>query len=72
MGRLACPAPSPVTCPSAANAVLMMVTVGVPRFSRLTASRAVQGVEEPQWPTPLMTASHSFAISAAKGEGMPR
>ena len=61
-----------VTCASGANAVLMTVTVGTPRSSSAAASRAVQGVEEPQWPTPLMTASHWAAISFAYGEGTPR
>ena len=42
------PTPSPVTCASAAKAVLMTVTVGTPRSSSSAASRAVQGVEEPQ------------------------
>jgi hypothetical protein len=72
MGRPSWPAPSPVTCASGANAVLMIVTVGIPRFSSSTASRAVHGVEDPQWPTPLMTASHSPLISPANGDGMPR
>ena len=31
-----------------ANAVLITVAVGTPRSSRAAASRAVQGVEEPQ------------------------
>ena len=57
---------------SGANAVLMTVTVGIPRSSSAAASRAVQGVEDPQWPTPLITASHARAISGTKGDGMPR
>jgi hypothetical protein len=72
MGRLTWPMPSPTTCASGANAVLMMVTVGMPRSSSATASRAVQGVEEPQWPTPLITPSQCAAIFSAYGDGMPR
>src|SRR5436309_7178467 len=58
IGRLACPRPCATTRASGANAMLQMVAVGIPSSSRAAASRAVHGAEDPQWPTPVITASH--------------
>jgi hypothetical protein len=64
-GSVRWPMPSAVTCASGANAALTTVMVGTPSASSSAASRAVHGVDEPQWPTPLITASQPAAIAFA-------
>ena len=53
----------PVSLPSSTKPGPTTVTLGIPTFSASTFARAADGVQTPQPPLPLTTASQPFVLN---------
>ena len=64
-GNVGCPSARACALPSELNAVETTVKAALPRLAISTLSWTLHDVQEPQSPEPVITRSHSRAISSS-------